>query len=198
MSKLKFIKYYSVSHETLEKLSIYIELLLKWNSKINLISRSSAEDVWIRHLLDSAQLMKFIDKSQKILDVGSGAGFPGIVLSILGIEEITLLDSDQRKCSFLLEVARLLNLKLEVINGRIEDICDQSFDIVTARGFASVGRLLKQIDAIKTGRILLLKGKNYDLEIQEALQEWDFRYITYPSITDFGSYIVDITNVHKS
>ena len=198
MSKLEFIKHHPVSHETLQKLSEYLDILLKWNSKINLISKNSLEDVWVRHILDSAQLMKFMDKSSKVLDVGSGAGFPGIVLSILGIEDIALLDSDQRKCSFLLEVARLLDLKLTVINDRVENICDKNFDIVTARGFASIDKVLRQVDAIKTDRILLLKGKNYELEIQEALQEWSFRYITYPSITDFGSYIVDITNVRKS
>lgn len=197
MSKSKFLQYYPVSHETFEKLSIYVDLLLKWNAKINLISKYTVDDIWIRHLLDSAQLMRFVNKAQKILDIGSGAGLPGIVLSILGVEGITLLDSDQRKCSFLLEVARILGLKLSVINDRVERLSDMQFDLVTARGFASIDKLFRQIGAIKTERILLLKGENYEFEIEEALQSWDFEYITYPSITDSGSYIVDITNVHK-
>ena len=197
MSKSEFIKYYPVPHETFLKLSEYLDVLLKWNARINLISKNSEDDVWIRHVLDSAQIMQYIDKSHKILDIGSGAGFPGIVLSILGAQNITLLDSDNRKCSFLLEVARLLGLQLEVINDRIENVYDKEFDVVTARGFASITMILQSVDSIKTSRILLLKGKNYEFEIQEALQEWDFRYITYPSITNFSSCIVDITNVRK-
>ncbi len=197
MSKLEFLKYYPVPHETFLKLSEYVEILLKWNSKINLISRNSEDDIWIRHMLDSAQVARFINKPQKILDIGSGAGFPGMVLSILGVDDVTLLDSDQRKCSFLLEVARLLQLKLTVINDRVENICDKKFDVVTTRGFSSIDKVLECVDVIQTNRILLLKGKNYELELQEALQKWDFEYITYPSVTDFSSHIVDITNVRK-
>ena len=130
MSKSQFLQFYPVPHETFEKLSAYVDLLLKWNSKINLISKNTVDEVWIRHILDSAQIIKYIeDKSYRVLDVGSGAGLPGIILSILGVENITLVDSDQRKCSFLLEAARLLNLKLKVINDRVENICDKEFDV---------------------------------------------------------------------
>ena len=94
-------------------------------------------------------------------------------------------------------MSRLLGLKLAVINDRVGNICDKSFDIVTARGFGSIDKLLRQIISINTDRILLLKGQNYEAEIQEALQWWNFEYITYPSITGLGSYIVDITNVQK-
>jgi len=197
MSKSEFIKHYYVSHETLDKLSEYVDLLLKWNAKINLISKNSVDDIWIRHVLDSAQVMQRVDKSEKILDVGSGAGLPGVILSILGVENITLVDSDQRKCSFLLEVARSLDLKLRVINDRVENICDQEFGVVTARGFASIDRVFKEVAHIKSNKILLLKGKNHESDIQEALQRWEFEYITYPSITNFSSYILDITNVRK-
>ena len=198
MSKSQFLQFYPVPHETFEKLSAYVDLLLKWNSKINLISKNTVDEVWIRHILDSAQIIKYIeDKSYRVLDVGSGAGLPGIILSILGVENITLVDSDQRKCSFLLEAARLLNLKLKVINDRVENICDKEFDVVTARGFASIDKVLNEVSSIKSNKILLLKGKNYNTEIQEALQRWKFEYITYPSITDFSSHILDITNVRK-
>jgi 16S rRNA (guanine527-N7)-methyltransferase len=197
MSKSEFLQHYPVSHETLEKISTYVDVLLKWNSKINLISKYTVDNIWVRHILDSAQVVGFVDKSQKFLDIGSGAGLPGIVLSILGVESVTLLDSDQRKCSFLLEVARILELKINVINDRVENLCNSQFDVVTARGFASIDKLLGQISAIKAEKILLLKGENYELEIEEALQSWKFEYITYPSITDSSSHIVDITNVRK-
>jgi 16S rRNA (guanine527-N7)-methyltransferase len=197
MSKSEFIRHYPVPHETLYKLSEYVEILLKWNSKINLISKNSENDIWIRHILDSVQIEKFIKKNQKILDVGSGAGFPGIVLGIMGFTNVTLIDSDQRKCSFLLEVIRLLKLDVVVINDRIENIHDKSFDVITARGFASIEKVLRDIDSIRRDRVLLLKGKNYQLEIHQALQKWDFECITYYSITDFSSHIVDISNVQK-
>jgi len=197
MSKSEFLQFYPVSHETSCKLSEYVDLLLKWNAKINLISKNSVDEIWVRHVLDSAQAMNYMKKSQKTLDVGSGAGFPGLILSILGVKNITLVDSDQRKCSFLLEAARLLNLKVRVINDRVENINDEEFDVVTARGFASIDRVFREVVRIKSNKILLLKGKNHDLDIQEALQKWEFEYITYPSITNFSSHILDITNVRK-
>jgi 16S rRNA (guanine527-N7)-methyltransferase len=198
MSRSKFLQYHPVPHETFEKLSAYVNLLLKWNSKINLISKNTVDEIWIRHILDSAQIIKYIDNmSCKVLDIGSGAGLPGVILSILGVENITLVDSDQRKCSFLLETARLLDLKLIVINDRVENICDKEFDVVTARGFASIDKVLREVSSIKSDKILLLKGKNYNAEVQEALQKWEFEYITYPSITDFSAYILGITNVQK-
>lgn len=203
MSKSECIKllretYPYVSHETEEKLTWYVDLLLKWNKKINLISESTVEDLWMRHILDSAQIIRFIvDKSQTILDIGSGAGLPGIVLNILGIENVWLVDSDQRKCSFLMEVSRLLELKAQVINNRIEKVEEVNIKIITCRGFTSINNIFIQTQKIKRDKMLLFKGKNYKNEIAEALQKWDFEYITYPSITNCSSYILDITNVRK-
>lgn len=190
--------YLDVSHETVEKLSRYVDLLLKWNRKINLISQSTVEDIWLRHILDSAQLVKFIDlKDESILDIGSGAGLPGIVLSILGAKNIVLVDSDQRKCSFLQEVARILGLNLQVINDRIENLAMLDVQIVTCRGFASINNIFEQITRVCYKKILIFKGKNYKNEIAEAEQHWNFKYLTYISITDPDAHILDITDVRK-
>ena len=197
MSRSKLLNNYFVSHETLDKLQEYTNLLLKWNKKINLISKSSEKDIWDRHILDSAQLAKFINTSGKILDVGSGAGLPGIVLSILGAESITLVESDQRKSAFLLEVSRLFKLKTQVMNCRVENITNEHFDTIIARGFASVAKIFEQTSFLQVNRILLLKGKIYKSEILEAAQKWSFDYITHPSATNSNSYIIDIKNVQQ-
>lgn len=203
MSKSECIKllreiFPDVSHETEDKLSRYVDLLLKWNKKINLISENTISDLWMRHILDSAQVAKFIiNKSPTILDIGSGAGLPGIILSILGMENMLLLDSDQRKCSFLIEVTRLLELKVRIINSRIENFDETKVGIIISRGFTSINNIFVQTQNIKWDKMLLFKGKNYKSEIVDALQKWDFEYITYPSVTNCSSYILDLTNVRK-
>lgn len=192
-----FLKYQNVPHETFQKLSGYVEILLKWNSRVNLISRSSEVEVWRRHVLDSAQLIEFISPDFNVLDVGSGAGFPGIVLNILGLK-ISMVDSDQKKCSFLTEVSRVLELKNKIINDRVENIILKDFDVVVSRGLMSIYSLLEGLQLTKDHKILLLKGKSYFVEIQEALQKLNFEYITYPSITDSSARIIEITNVQKA
>ena len=183
-----------VPHETFSE---YIKLLTKWNEKINLVSKSTIPELWDRHILDSAQLMNFIDKSQIVLDIGSGAGLPGIVLGILGIKKVILVESDRRKCSFLMEVKRILGLNVEILNERVENI-DCKVDVITSRGFSSLSNILEIASKIgKYDKLLLLKGQNYSLELKEAVQNWEFRCINHPSITNFSSCILDITDVRK-
>ncbi len=187
----------NVSRETFLKLSSYVDLLLKWNKNINLISKNTIPNLWIRHILDSAQLMNFIeDKSQTVLDVGAGSGLPGIILSILGVEKTILVESNGKKCSFLTEVSRILHLNTEVISDRIENI-QTNCDIVVARGFADLDDILDKLQNIKYKRILLLKGETAELEIEKAQKRWNFECQKYASITNTNSKILDITNVHK-
>ena len=115
MSKLRSL---DVSREAEEKLSEYVNLLLKWNERINLISKSTEKDVWLRHIIDSAQLKDFLNNDDVIVDVGTGAGLPGIVLSILGANT-TLIECDSRKVSFLYEVSRILEIHPTIIDDRI-------------------------------------------------------------------------------
>jgi 16S rRNA (guanine527-N7)-methyltransferase len=185
-----------VSCGTKEKLQAYVNILLKWNEKINLISKNSLLDIWNRHILDSAQLIKFISKKDKTIDIGSGAGLPGIVLSILGVENVIMIESDIRKVSFLLEASRQLNLKTQIINDRVENIQIKG-DIAIARGFSDLNNILKLHTNIQTTRILLLKGKNVELEIAEAKKNWLFSYQKHKSITSPDSFILEISDVYQ-
>src|SRR6202046_1394945 len=106
-----FVKYIEVPRETFGRLQDYVNLLKKWQAKINLISNSTILDVWKRHIIDSGQLMKYLSESENVIDLGSGAGFPGMVLAILGIKNMTLVESDSRKVAFLKEVARTVEAK---------------------------------------------------------------------------------------
>lgn len=168
----------------------FLELLEKWNSKINLVSKD--EDIWNRHILDSAQLFKFIHPDDKILDVGSGAGFPGIVLSMMGIKDVTLVESDVRKAAFLLQAAKLSPNKITILNERIEKL-DLTCDILTSRAFASVSDILNYCQNIKIRKnLLLLKGQKIMMEIEEAKNVWDFEYKIHQSVTDNSGWVVEI------
>ena len=123
-----------VSRETLARLEAYAELLKRWSGRINLVSRNTLGDLWRRHFLDSAQLLPFIpDKARSLVDLGSGAGFPGLVLAILGVQGVALIESDKRKCVFLREAARIATAPAKIVDSRIETVKPHPVDVVTAR-----------------------------------------------------------------
>ena len=132
----------NVSRETFDRLLIYQELLKKWQRSINIVSRGTIEDFWNRHVLDSLQIAKYI-KGENILDVGSGGGFPGMILAICTNLHVTCLDSDNRKTLFLEEVARQTETKVKILNMRIESLQEKDFDVVCARGFAKLSTLIQ-------------------------------------------------------
>ena len=118
-----FCSHLYVSRETYERFEIYYETLLKWQKSINLISKSTIDTTWVRHFLDSAQLYYFTKSiSGNILDLGSGAGFPGLILAMMGNKNISVVESDQKKCTFIREVAMLSDTKINIYNSRIEDL----------------------------------------------------------------------------
>ncbi len=163
--------YYNVSRETF---SSYLELLEKWNSKINLVAKE--EDIWRRHILDSAQLFEFIDPEDRIIDVGSGGGFPGVILSLMGAKNVTLIESDIRKSAFLLQAAKLSPNKITVVNERVEKL-GLECDILTSRAFASIDNILNLCQSIKVNKkLLLLKGQKAMIEIEEAKANWHFEH----------------------
>lgn len=184
----------------LEKLELYTNILEKWNKKINLVAKTTIRELWSRHILDSAQLMKYIpEKARIITDFGSGAGFPGMVLAILKESmEVHLIESDSRKCAFLLEVARVTETKVHIHNERIEKLEPWKSDILTARALAPINKLLGYIYNFlkKDGLCLLLKGCNVENELQEAKAEWRFDHKLHPSMVGEGEgFVVEITNL---
>ncbi|MCP5362543.1 MAG: 16S rRNA (guanine(527)-N(7))-methyltransferase RsmG [Rickettsiaceae bacterium] len=188
----------NVSREVTHALLNYQNLLLKWNKAINLISRNSEKDIWERHILDSLQLLKYIDFSDIIIDIGSGGGFPGIVLSICGVKNTVLIESDKKKSVFLAQASKLSSNKIIIVDERIDEKFNMNCDILTSRGFSSVTNILGVTEGIKIQKkMLLLKGKNYEKEIIEAQKHWVFDFNLHNSITSGEGKIVEIFNIKK-
>lgn len=183
----------------LSKVSDFIQLLLRWNNKINLISKSTEKEIMIRHIIDSAQLIKYIDKEKEIIDVGSGAGFPGLILSYAGVKKISLIEANKKKSSFLLQASLISNNDVYIYSDRCEHILNLQGDIITARAFASVEKILNWTENLKkeNTEYLLLKGKNVDIEMEEAQKFWKCSTWNIPSITDKEGSILLIKNISK-
>ena len=204
----KFCSFQYVSRETYEKLEIFNETLIKWQKSINLVSNSSLKHIWTRHFLDSAQLYNFTkDVHGNILDMGSGAGFPGIILAMMGNENINVVESDQRKCTFMREVARLSNTNLEIHNCRIEELKFINPDLIISRALAPLRKLIEYVEnhidknklsKKKIPNMLFLKGKLYNDELNELKKVRNFDFKVYPSITDENGKIVFISNLAMS
>ncbi len=160
-----------VSRETLHRLEIYRRLLIRWQKAINLVGRRSLDDIWRRHFLDSAQLIDLAPPQRgPWLDLGSGAGFPGLVLAILGAADVRLVESDARKCAFLREAARATGTPVTVLRARIEALAPVGAAVITARALAPLARLVPL--AARHARPetvgLFLKGAGVDREIQDV------------------------------
>jgi 16S rRNA (guanine527-N7)-methyltransferase len=182
-------------------LEAYVQTLDKWRQRINLVGPGSLDDIWTRHVLDSAQAWPLIaNPSAPVLDLGSGAGLPGLILAILGAEDVTLVDSDQRKAVFLREAARAAGVKPKVIADRFDATLvgrEGQFGVVTARAVASVEKLLPVIEkALRPGGYALLhKGAQAEKELTEAQKSWTLQYALTPSITGGGGQIVKIWDI---
>jgi 16S rRNA (guanine527-N7)-methyltransferase len=187
----------SVSRENRDKLLEYSHLLTKWNKQINLVSSDSIKDIEQRHILDSVQLLNYIkEKDITILDLGSGAGLPGLVLSICGIKRAILVESDERKSAFLLQASKISSESIEIKNSRVEALSDLSCDIVVSRAFADLNSIFNYCkNIIVRSKFLLLKGKTYKNEIAEAKKHWLFKVKIHDSITSAEGKILEIINV---
>lgn len=190
----------AVSRETLDRFIEYAALLRKWNAAINLVGPKSLEDLWRRHFLDSAQLRAHLParmdpENRVILDVGAGAGFPGMVLALLGCGRVHLVESDQRKAQFLREVARVTGAPVEIHPVRLETLdlpgVDPGVEVVTCRAFAPLPRLLDLTERFlapqegkKSSFGLFLKGRRVDEELTEAGKKWRLQIDRFESETD--------------
>ena len=177
----------------------FSNLVLKWQKSVNLISPSTIGQIWERHILDSAQLYPYIPSGAKILvDIGSGAGFPGIIIAILNkylngnLEKIILVESDKKKCIFLMESVRILDLQVEIINDRVEKIDNISCDVLTARALADVATLLKWSEKIVSRETicLFLKGVSVKSELTGLSDQFDVQL--FPSKIDPSGFILKI------
>lgn len=191
----RFQAAFDVSRETMDRFDIYHALLEKWTARINLVSKASLDDAWTRHFADSAQLWDLAGRPTGAwLDLGSGAGFPGLVVAILGASRVTLVESDQRKAVFLTTAARACGVPVEVRSERIETLPAISAKTLSARALAPLDTLLGYAEKLRdpTGICLFPKGETVHKEIAEAARRWKFEYRVHPSRTDSKAAIVEI------
>jgi len=200
-----FARESNVSRETLEDYQAWHALLLKWNRKINLVSPAALEEFWRRHALDSWQITPHIPSIAQIsLDLGSGAGFPAIAMAIDAKYRKTdhqtlLVESAGKKASFLRTVIRELNLPAKVMLERAESLPAQSYDVISARAFAPLGRLFNYAQPFwgKETIGLFLKGENVDAELIEAHKSWKYDVESIPSLSNATGCILKVTGLRR-
>jgi 16S rRNA (guanine527-N7)-methyltransferase len=199
------IKKFNVSRETIEKFNKYKDFLLTSNKSLNLIGKTTENHLFSRHFIDSAQIYDLIDDKSEIIDLGSGAGFPGVILKILMDNNkisgnITLIDKSPKKCKFLQDLSNKLGLTLKIVNLKVENFKFNKISTLVSRAFKNtvdtIDILLKNNDKIR--HIILIKGKTYQQEIEEAKKKYTFDVEKFRSITSDESCILKITNIKHS
>ncbi len=199
--KQEFIRLTSAPREAVEKLERYAALLVEWSAKFNLVAPSTLPHIWSRHFLDSAQLYPLVPKRDGLLlaDLGSGAGFPGLVLSVMGVENVHLIESTGKKADFLRAVIGELGLDTVVHQQRFEDMVEFRADIITARALASLKELLPMIMPMlrRESLCLFLKGQNVDVELTEAQKCWMFEFEKTQSLSDPSGTVLTVRNLKK-
>ena len=196
----KDLQKFNLSNLQSSKIFKLINLLKDQNSKTNLVGKSTLINPLISHILDSIQISRFINnKHAKIVDLGTGAGFPGIVLSIYGYLNLSLIDCNSKKINFLNNVAKELNLPLEIINSRIENLTNLKFDYIISRALAKLDKLLLYSSMLshKKTKLVFLKGLKLKQEIQEAEKNWKIIYSINKSLSDPRGRVICINNFYK-
>ncbi len=189
----------SVSRETARKLDIYVEQLRRWQGVKNLVGPATLAEVWTRHVADALQLRALAPDAGRWLDLGSGAGIPGLILAIAGGEgiQVDLVESNARKCAFLAEAARLTGARARVHNARIEAVIERfaQVDVVCARALAPLDQLLAWTEPLlkKSTIGLFPKGREVEAELTQAAARWTVTYDLVPSRTESAARIVRVT-----
>jgi len=196
-----------VSRETLQRLESFAALLEHWNRAINLVGKNSLGDLWRRHILDSAQLLDLLPpapgtRARVLVDLGSGAGFPGLILAILGAGSVHLVEADRKKAAFLRAAARETGTEVAVHNLRIEDLAPPAADVVTARALAPLSRLLAYAAPIlgppaRGGVALFPKGRSLDQELTDSRQKWMMRTEIFASRSDPEGRVVRLSGLAR-
>ena len=198
------LKTYDVSRETRQALDAYVAQLHRWQTVKNLVGPSTLSEVWSRHVADALQLLTLAPDACTWIDLGSGAGIPGLILAIAGKErgiQVTLVESNARKCAFLTETARLTAAPARVHNARIEQVIGthRGVAVVCARALAPLAQLLAWAEPLlTTGTVgLFPKGRDVQSELTEAAQRWRFVYDLVPSRTESEARIVRVTTLSR-
>lgn len=192
-----------ITDDSLQRVEAFCDLVRKWTPRINLVAKASLDDIWVRHVLDSAQLYPLAPKASAVwADLGSGGGFPGIVLAILSQQDAperrhVLIESDQRKAVFLREAGRVLGCNVSVISDRIERATPVGADVVTARALAALPQLLGLVarHMKPAGVAVLPKGAGYLEELALARAEWQFSADSHPSLSGPDGHILRISGL---
>ena len=193
-----FFEQARVSRETFLRLKEFVVLLLHWQKSFKLIGSSTVEQVWQRHILDSAQLNDYLNQPGCLVDLGSGAGFPGIVIAMLGHSDVKLIESNEKKCAFLREASRSLGIKIEVINTRIEDFRPKKrARYITSRALAPLDKLLHYSEPLLApgGKCVFLKGANLAAELTQAKKNWKMEIQKHPSVSSVNGVVVEIAGL---
>jgi 16S rRNA (guanine527-N7)-methyltransferase len=194
-----------VSRETLEKIHKYCYYLIKYNKNLNLISYSTESIIMSRHIEDSAQLLKYIDNNDKsILDIGSGAGFPGIVMELLKNDmdisfKLEIVEKSSKKCTYLQELCKFLEIDVSIHNCDVKELRKKDYTTLVSRAFKPLDPFLEILDMsnINFNKIILLKGQSYQSEIDQAKKHWEINCDNYESVTNPGSKVLVINSVKK-
>ncbi|PPR77582.1 MAG: Ribosomal RNA small subunit methyltransferase G [Alphaproteobacteria bacterium MarineAlpha2_Bin1] len=202
MDKLFFLQNFCNNYEQKNSFLLYYDLLCERQKNINLVSSKSLEDGWKRHFIDSAQIIKHIfpkNNFNGLIDIGSGAGFPGLVISLLGFSPVYLVETNRHKAAFLSDVIRITGSKAKVLNEKIERVVLPEFNFVVSRAFASLNKLFTILEQKRVTNVKCIfpKGRTYNNEIKETKKNWNIRYTTHKSITNSHSKIVIVEDFKR-
>ena len=189
-----------VSRETRDRLDRYADILLRWNQRINLVSPHDLPHLWSRHIADSLQLAQMIPPGPvSLVDMGSGGGFPGLVIACATDAQVTLIESDQRKAAFLREAARVAGVKVRICAQRLETADVPPAQVVTARALAPLSRLLEWGTRFlrPDGFCLFLKGRNAEDELTTASADWHMATTRIPSRTNTDGVILELSDIRR-
>ena len=201
-----FSRFTQVSRETITSLVKYENYLIKSNKTLNLIGKSTINEIWLRHFLDSSQVIDFIDKNTRnLIDLGSGAGFPGLIIAILAKDrkirlEVKLIEKSPKKASFLREIVNYLNLNVEVLNINALTYAKKlEADIIVARAFKPLKIILQFLDKNTENwkKVFLFLGKTGQDELLQASKSWDIKYKKRMSVTSSDSVVIEINKLKK-
>ena len=194
-----------VSRETLDDINKYCSFLIEYNKNLNLISKSSEPIIMSRHIEDSAQMLKYIDsRDTRILDIGSGAGFPGIVMELIKKDlnmnfKMDIVEKSVKKCSYLQELCNYLKIDVAIHNQDVTKLKKKDYSTLVCRAFKPLVSFFEilEVSRITFNKIILLKGESYQIEMDQAMKHWVINCDTHESVTNPGSKVFVINSVER-